>query len=94
MFPSDGPPDPGAVVEAPRPISPTSSHSSSIEKLESRAAEMSEASDRAQMAITQHISTDIKSLFRLARASGMERSDFQRIVKTELDCLTLLEQDD
>ena len=80
-------------VEAPRPISPTSSHNS-IERLERKAADMTEASDRAQLAIKQHISTDIKSLFRLAKTSGMERSDFERIVKTELECLSMLEQDE
>jgi len=97
MFPADDKP-PDAEVEAPRPISPTSSHGSSIERLESRAAEMSAESpgamDRAQMAVKQHISTDVKSLFRLAKNSGMEREEFERIVRTELECLTLLEQDD
>lgn len=83
-------------VEAPRPISPTSSQSSSIERLEERAAAMSEAEapDRAQLAIQQHISTGIKSLFRLARASGMERRDFERLVTRELEILPMLEQDD
>ena len=82
-------------IEAPRPVSPTSSHNSSIERLEAQAAAMSEApDDRAQLAIKQHISTDIKSLFRLAKSAGMERTDFTRIVKTELECLSLLEQDE
>ena len=84
-------------VEAPRAISPTSSHgSSSIERLEEKAAAMSgaEVNDRAQLAIKQHISTDVKSLFRLAKTSGMERKDFERIVKTELECLSLLEEDE
>jgi hypothetical protein len=98
LFPADPPPvPPPQTVEAPRPISPTSSHgSSSIERLEERAAEMSEAQapDRAQLAIQQHISTDIKSLFRLAKSSGMERKDFERLVKRELEVLQLLEQDD
>lgn len=82
-------------ISMPRPISPTSSHSS-IDKLEERAAEMSSTgdSDTAQLAIKQHISTDVKSLFRLAKASGMSRSEFTRIVRTELDVLSLLEQDE
>ena len=98
LFPADLPPvPPPQTVEAPRPISPTSSNgSSSIERLEERAAEMSEAQapDRAQLAIQQHISTDIKSLFRLAKSAGMERRDFERLVKRELEVLQLLEQDD
>lgn len=91
-------------VSAPQPISPTSSTgSNSVERLESKAAEMSEAlslgggmtrgSDRAQMAVKQHVSTDIKSLFRLARSSGMEREEFERIVRTELDCLGMMEEE-
>ena len=85
-------------IPAPRALSPASSHGS-IERLEQRARTMSEAErsqsgEFAQMAIKQHISTDIKSLFRLAKNSGIERSDFERIVKTELDCLGMLEEDD
>ena len=95
LFPADAPP--ARNVEAPRPISPISSGgSSSVDRLEERAVEMSEAQapDRAQLAIQQHISTDIKSLFRLAKNSGMERRDFERLVKRELEVLVLLEQDD
>lgn len=81
-------------LSMPRPLSPTTSHSS-VDKLEERAAEMSSSheSDRAQHAIKQHISTDMKSLFRLARANGMSREEFKRIVKTELDVLSMHEQD-
>lgn len=85
-------------LSMPRPISPTSSHSS-VDKLEERAAAMSSSSaqeqdgnDRAQLGIKQHISTDIKSLFRLAKSVGMERREFERIVKTELDVLGMLEE--
>ena len=94
MFPAEPAQRKETSVEAPRAISPTLSNGSSIERLESRAAEMSEGSDRAQLAVKQHISTDIKSLFRLAKSSGMERSDFERVVKTELECLSLLERDE
>lgn len=97
LFPADpAPAPPTREVEAPRPISPTSSNGSSIEKLEEKAAEWSEAQapDRAQLAIQQHISTDIKSLFRLAKSAGIERREFERLVKRELEVLQLLEQDD
>ena len=95
LFPADAPP--AQELEAPRPISPASSNgSSSIEKLEEKAAQMSEsqAPDRAQLAIQQHISTDIKSLFRLAKSAGMERREFERVIKRELEVLQLLEEDD
>jgi len=74
-------------LEMPRPISPTTSHSS-VEKLEEQAERMS---DRAEMGIKQHIATDVKSLFRLAKSVGMDRREFERIVRTELDLLGMME---
>jgi hypothetical protein len=41
--------------------------------------------------IKQHISTDIKSLYRLAKSGGIERAEFERIVKTELDMLAMMD---
>ncbi|KXS96210.1 hypothetical protein AC578_2825 [Pseudocercospora eumusae] len=81
-------------LSMPRPISPTTSHSS-VDRLEERAAEMSYPSnDTAQLAVKQHISTDVKSLYRLAKASGMDRAEFQRVVQTELEVLSMMDQDD
>jgi hypothetical protein len=90
-------------LSMPRPISPTSSHSS-VEHLEERAAAMSqedtqkssynEGALQAQRGIKMHISTDIKSLFRLAKSSGMDRAEFEEIIRRELDVLSLLEQDE
>ena len=73
-------------LSMPRAISPTSS----VDKLEAEA----EATDRAHLGVKQHISTDIKSLFRLARSVGMERREFERVVKLELDALGFMEADD
>lgn len=70
----------------PRPSSSASTNS--VERLEQEAAN----SSQAELAIKQHISTDIKSLFRLARASGIQREEFERIIKRELEVLPLLEQ--
>jgi hypothetical protein len=75
------------ALDHPRPSSSASSNS--IERLERKA----ESDSQAELAIKQHISTDIKSLFRLARASGIERVEFERIIKRELEVLPLLEQD-
>jgi hypothetical protein len=72
----------------PRPSS--SASETSVERLEREAQNHSQA----ELAIKQHISTDMKSLFRLARASGIEREEFERIIKRELEVLPLLEQDD
>lgn len=88
---------PQASISMPRPISPTSSHSS-VERLEERAAAMNDHSDsgndRAESAVRQHIATDLKSLFRLARSVGMEKSEFERAVRTELDMLGFMERDE
>ncbi|KZM26352.1 uncharacterized protein EKO05_0002222 [Ascochyta rabiei] len=75
------------ALNHPRPNS--SSSSRSVEKLEREAASHSQA----ELAIKQHISTDIKSLFRLARASGIDREEFERIIQRELEVLPLLERD-
>lgn len=81
-------------LNMPRPISPASSMRS-IEKLEEQAAAMSDDStnSRAEMGVRQHISTDIKSLFRLAKSTGMNRKEFERVVKRELEVLTLLDDE-
>ena len=73
----------------PRPES-AASLSSSVERMEQEAARQTQA----ETGIKQHISTDIKSLFRLARTVGIQRDEFERIVKTELEMLSMFEADD
>ncbi|KAF2400380.1 hypothetical protein EJ06DRAFT_537949 [Trichodelitschia bisporula] len=75
-------------IHQPRPSSPSSS--SSIEQLERQAENQSQA----EVGIKQHISTDIKSLFRLARSAGIQRGEFERIVKTELELLSIMDLDE
>ncbi|KAF2750556.1 hypothetical protein M011DRAFT_455595 [Sporormia fimetaria CBS 119925] len=74
------------ALNHPRPSSPSSS--SSIERLEQQA----ESSSQAELAVKQHVSHELKSLFRLARAAGIEREEFERIVSRELEVLPLLER--
>jgi hypothetical protein len=84
-------PESNAEVLQPRPTSSSSSSSSqTVEKLENAAA----SPRQSEIGVKQHISTSVKSLFRLARAAGMERGEFQRLVRTELDVLGLMEEDD
>ena len=84
-----------AEISMPRPISQSSSNSG-VNRLEERAADMSSnyQSDRALLGVKQHISTDIKSLFRLAKTAGMNRREFKRVIRTELEVLSLLDDDD
>ena len=60
----------------------------------SRLEESAESQSIAEVAAKQHVSTSIKSLFRLCRSSGIERSEFDRMVRTELETLGMMEQDD
>ncbi|CAH0049921.1 unnamed protein product [Clonostachys solani] len=74
----------------PRPESSASSRSSQIiEKLEVEAGRK----DQSDFGVKQHISRSIRSLFMLSRASGIEREEFEQLVKTELDVLGMVEED-
>jgi hypothetical protein len=77
-----------SALNHPRPSSSASTNS--VERLERKAENYSQA----EIAIKQHISTDIKSLFRLAKASGIDRAEFERIIHRELEILPLLEQEE
>ncbi|CAJ2501051.1 Uu.00g039040.m01.CDS01 [Anthostomella pinea] len=78
--------DPNLVHPHPRPGSSAGS-SASVEKLEAAAAKQ----EQSDVGVKQHVSRSIKSLFLLSRASGIDREDFERMVKTELDMLGLME---
>ncbi|KAG9240154.1 hypothetical protein BJ878DRAFT_450014 [Calycina marina] len=75
----------------PRPSSSTSA--SSVEQLEAR-AELESTRDPSEVAIRQHIGTSIKSLYRLSKFAGIERDEFKRLVKRELEVLALIDQED
>ena len=70
--------------------SSSSSASDTVVRLENSAMSQS----HAEIATQQHISTSLKSLFRLARGTGIEREEFERLVRTELDTLSLMTEDD
>ncbi|KAI1112479.1 hypothetical protein F5Y14DRAFT_269884 [Nemania sp. NC0429] len=78
--------DPNLVHPLPRPASSTGSHAS-VEKLEAAAA----LQEQNNFGVKQHVSRSIKSLFLLSQASGIDREEFERMVKTELDMLGLME---
>lgn len=84
-----------AEIAQPRPNSSSSAESRgsqrsvAVEKLEERAESMGSVDREAQneVAIRQHIATSLKSLYRLARAGGMEREDFAGLVEREVALL-------
>ena len=79
------------MLAQPRPGSSTgSSGSDTVARLERRAA----AREHSEVGIKQYISSSVKSLYRLAKGQGIERAEFERLVKTELDCLGLMDEDD
>ncbi|KAI1420604.1 hypothetical protein F5Y12DRAFT_107788 [Xylaria sp. FL1777] len=78
--------EPNLVHPCPRPASSAGSNAS-VEKLEAAAARQ----EQNDFGVKQHVSRSIKSLFLLSRASGIDREEFERMVKTELDMLGLME---
>ncbi|KAJ6184374.1 hypothetical protein N7519_005675 [Penicillium mononematosum] len=73
----------------PRPASTSSGGSDAIAKLEQEA----ESQSTYEVGVKQHIGTSIKSLFRLAKATGMPRAEFQALVSTELELLNITDDD-
>jgi hypothetical protein len=81
-------------IAHPRPSSSqSSSGSDTVARLEKRAAQNS-AREQSEVGIKQHISFSIKSLYRLAKVGGIDREEFERLVRTELECLALMDEDD
>ncbi|KAG8632091.1 hypothetical protein KVT40_001231 [Elsinoe batatas] len=79
------------VAIAPRPISPASSTSSkSIERLEKK-AQVEADMTRAEVGVKSFIGSEVRNLFRLARSVGMEREEFDEVVKRELEVVSMLE---
>ncbi len=90
----DGMMEEDSSLVQPRPGSSTgSSGSDTVAKLERRAAAHS-AREQSETGIKQHIGTSVKSLYRLAKVAGIDRVEFERIVRTELECLSLMDEDD
>lgn len=82
------PADQPLPIDHPHPTS-SPTHSTTLSRLEDSA----ELQSVAEIAIRQHISTSVKSLFRLARGSGIEREEFERLVRTELEVVGMVEED-
>lgn len=79
-----------ASLAHPRPSSSASSNgSNTVQKLEQRAGKQ----EQSEFGIKQHVSRSIRSLFLLSRAAGIDREEFEQLVKTELDVLGMVEED-
>lgn len=79
-----------AALAHPRPESSASSNgSNTVLRLEQQAGRQ----EQSEFGVKQHVSRSIRSLFMLSRAAGIDREEFERMVKTELDVLGMVEQD-
>ncbi|KAJ5825784.1 hypothetical protein N7474_002922 [Penicillium riverlandense] len=78
------------ALSHPRPASSSSKSSGAVARLEQEAQNQS----TSEVGVKQHISTSVKSLFRLAKATGVSRAEFQEIVQTELEMLSISDDDD
>lgn len=79
-----------ASLAHPRPESSASSNgSNTVLKLEEQAGRQ----EASEFGVKQHVSRSIRSLFLLSRAAGIDRDEFERMVKTELDVLGMVEED-
>lgn len=74
----------------PRPSSDSSVSSDAVAKLELEAENRS----ACEVGVKQHITSNVKSLFRLAKSTGISRTEFQSLVKTELDLLDVTDADE
>ena len=74
----------------PHPSSPSSRGSFTVARLEDAA----ERHNASEIGIRQHISTSIKSMYRLAKSVGMEMGEFEGLVGREVEGLKVLDFDD
>lgn len=80
--------DEEAGINHPAASSPSTA-SFTISRLEDSAAMQS----HGEVAIRQHVSTTIKSLYRLSRGAGIDRQEFDELVRLELDTLSMMDDD-
>lgn len=77
------------ALQHPRPDSSASSNGShTVAKLEETAGKQ----EQNEFGVKQHVSRSIRSLYMLSKASGIDREEFDRLVKTELDLLAMMDE--
>ncbi|KAI5817121.1 hypothetical protein BZA77DRAFT_310876 [Pyronema omphalodes] len=96
---------PPTTYSAPHALSPSHSHSHSpslsatasgmhpsdlVRKMEESAS----LQTQMETAVKQHVATSVKSLYRLAKVSGIGREEFTELVNMELQVLEMLDEDE
>lgn len=90
------PPRDGQAIDIdlmhPRPASSASSSkgSEAVAKLE----ESAERQGQSEFGVKQHVSRSIRSLFLLSRSAGIDRAEFESMVRSELDLLGIIEREE
>ncbi|KAI5849041.1 hypothetical protein BZA05DRAFT_81219 [Tricharina praecox] len=78
---------------APRPLSAGSAGSDG--KLAARLEEQAQNTGiQVEIAVKQHISTSLKSMYRLAKQAGIGREEFAGIINTEVSMLSMMDDDE
>ena len=81
----------GIIISQPQPQSSRSPSSSGVSDTVDRLEQTAAAQSDSEVAVRQHVSTTMKSMYRLARCTGMDREEFVRICQRELEVLELLD---
>ena len=78
-----------SLMHHPRPESSASSSrgSETVAKLEASV----ERQENNEFGVKQHVSRSIRSLFLLSQAAGIDRGEFEQMIQTELDVLSMME---
>jgi hypothetical protein len=74
---------------APRP----DSNPLSLYKVAERLEESANHQVQVEVAVKQHISTSVKSMYRLAKAAGIGRDEFEALMHTEIELLSMMDDD-
>lgn len=82
--------NPTLPLNHPRPASASSTGSDAVSRLEQTA----ESQCASEIGVKQHISTSIKSLYRLAKSAGISRQEFGAILDREVEVLELVDADE
>lgn len=83
----------GKDVEMRQPV-PTSPSSRAGSDTVARLEDTAEKINASDIGIRQHIGTTMKSLYRLAKSTGMDREEFDRLVNRELETLSIFDRND
>lgn len=84
------PSEPEMAQPKPSRSNSNASSTTSVEKLEAVAHRL----EQSEFGVKQHVSRTMKSLYMLARASGIDRQEFERMVQTELDILPMMDENE